>query len=253
MAEATVDPAELHAVSMAVKELDPAPRQDRWGHLSLCVIASTFSINANYKSVVAPVVRRYAEWADLDSVLLRGEELTGQISPRAGEQPLSAFLAGLESVTDEDSAASIYCNRGRTSTRSGILKSAASRRIAEILVAEGIDTLADVSALLADPARLKTVETRLSAVPGNGIDNVRTGYIWMTAGDDHNIKPDRHILKWLAGVLGHPVAPAESRALLGAAATDLGITAWSADHAIWKLMSARPRRARSSVAVSPGR
>jgi hypothetical protein len=45
----------------------------RWEHLSLCILDATYSINARYGSVMAPL-RRYAEWVDLQKVLLRGDE-----------------------------------------------------------------------------------------------------------------------------------------------------------------------------------
>jgi hypothetical protein len=229
-----LDRTDVHAVSIAVKELDPQPRQARWGHLSLCVLDATFSINARYESTVAPLVHRYASYAKLPTVLFRGDELAGPISPRCDEQTLSAFLDSIGSMTDEAFAEDILNNRNRTSPRNGILKSAAARQIARALVDEGIETLADASALLGDLNRAKAAESRLSRIPGGGTQGIRTGYIWMTAGDNEHVKPDRHILGWLAGILQHQVTVAEARALLAETAKELDLTPWAVDHAIWK-------------------
>lgn len=242
MNAADVDRSDIHAVTVAVKELDPQPRQARWGHLALCVLDATFSINAKYNATVAPLVHRYAQWAQLSPVLFRGEELSGQISPRAGEQTLSGFLASVNGMTDEAFASTILRNRSRTSTRNGILKSAACRRIAETFVGEGIDTLADVAVLLADLDRVKTVEAKLVTIPGSGTEGIRTGYVWMNAGDDGHVKPDRHILRWLAGLLGRATTVAEARALLAGAAGELDLTPWAVDHAIWKHQARLPKK-----------
>jgi hypothetical protein len=239
VSEFGIDPAAVQAVTIAVKELDPQPRQARWGHLSLCVLDSTFSINARYDAIVAPLVHRYAEWAGLSSTIFRGEELAGQVSPRNDEQTLSAFLESTSGMTDEDFAREVLRNRNRTSSRNGILKSEASRRIAQTFVDEQVETLADVSALLADLDRVKAVEAKLARIPGSGTQGIRTGYIWMTAGDDSHVKPDRHILRWLREILQRNVTVLEARALLTDSAQDLGLTPWAVDHAIWKHMARR--------------
>lgn len=231
----------VHAVTTAVKELDPQPRRARWGHLSLCVLDATFSINAAYESTVAPLVHRYAEWARLSQVLLRGDELSAVTSPREGEQRLSVYLDSHSGRTDEEFAAEVLRNRGRTSTRNGILKSEAARRIAYTLVEEKVETLADVSALLQDLERLKAVEAKLARIPGGGTSGVRTGYIWMTAGDDHTVKPDRHILTWLATIMGYKVSVPGARAILAEVAQNLDLTPWAVDHAIWQHMAQRRR------------
>lgn len=242
MSDSRTRPEAVHAVTAAVKELNPRQRQARWGHLSLCVLDGTFSINAAYDSTVAPLVHRYADWAGLPQVLLRGEELSAVVSPRENEQRLSAFLDSHSGRTDAEFAAEVLRNRGRTSTRNGILKSEAARRIAYALVEEEVETLADVSALLQDLERLKVVEAKLARIPGSGTSGVRTGYIWMTAGDDHTVKPDRHILAWLASIMECKVTVSAARAILADVAEELDLTPWAIDHAIWQHMARRRHR-----------
>jgi hypothetical protein len=191
-----------------------------------------------YNAVVVPVVRRYALSQKLDQVLIEGDSLQRPISPRDDEQPLKDFVSSVEHLSD-DQFAGLLGSRHRTSSRGGILKSSAVRQIAQILVDEGIQTLEDVSMLLKDVKRTSAVETRLNKVRGSGTQGIRTGYLWMLAGDDLQVKPDRHVLKWMGHVLGRRISVVEARSLLMVVATLLDITPWSIDHAIWKKMSRR--------------
>ncbi|MEU4518829.1 hypothetical protein AB0F52_08920 [Amycolatopsis sp. NPDC024027] len=94
-------------------------------------------------------------------------------------------------------AADVLENRGRTSTRGGVLKAEAAVRYAEVLAGSGVHAVGDVTTLLPDLTRLDVVESRLRAVPGNGGHDVRLGYLWMLAGTDEHVKPDRKVLRWL--------------------------------------------------------
>lgn len=231
---------ELMKLTDAVSALSPQPRQARWAHLSLCVLDATYSIGLRYNAVVVPVVRRYAAKENLTPVLIKGEQLQGPISPRQGEQSLTEFATSIEGLSDEEFAEALG-SRNKTSSRGGILKSAASRRIAEILAANHVEVFNDVTELLADVGRTVIVEEQLRQVPGAGTQGVRTSYLWMLAGDDQQVKPDRHVLKWMGNVLGRRVSVLEARSLLGDVAQELVLTPWSIDHAIWLKMSRRGR------------
>lgn len=124
--------SDVSAVAAAAKALAPQPRHARWGHLSLCVLDAVYSINAKYDSVVVRVVHRYADWAELSSVLLTGAALSDAISPRDDEQTLTSFLDSIDSLADEAFAGEILRNKQRTSTRSRVLKAAAVRQTAGI-------------------------------------------------------------------------------------------------------------------------
>ena len=200
------------------------------------MIDAVFSINASYASTAA-AVKRYARWAKLADVLVRCPYNSKILRP--GEQSVSDFLETVEGMGGEDLAC-MYGNRGRTSTHSGaILKAEAVTAMARILAGEGIETLPDAAALLEDTGRLRTVNAQLDSVPGAGLAGVRTGYLWMNAGSDTSVKPDRHILGWLAEVTGAPVAPARARNLLAEAAALAAVTPWEADHAVWNARRAR--------------
>ncbi|MGM0931133.1 MAG: hypothetical protein ACQEXN_15710 [Actinomycetota bacterium] len=225
-------------VQKAREELDLSPRTSRWGHLSLCLLAATFSIGARYNAAVVPTVKRYAKYADLNDALVYPENFN-TISPRSEEQTLSQFLKSVAEIDDEEFAAEVLKNKQLTSARGGIRKAAAVRQLANILVDYDVEVLADVPQLLADPERLEDVETAMRRVKGSGQNGIRTGYIWMTAGDDMAVKPDRHILRWISSALGRRPSIDEARRLLAATADELGTTPWVLDHAIWRQMSRR--------------
>ncbi|MEU0850638.1 hypothetical protein ABZ387_22090 [Streptomyces flaveolus] len=220
---------DIKVVIMAAKRLDivrcgPESGLKRWAHLSLCVLDAVFSINAHYSGVVN-VCHRYADHAGLEQRLYpRGTEHPAE------EEPLSRFA---ECAADIDALAAVLDNYGRTSPRGGILKVEAAVDYARILVDHGVDLLIDVEKLLADDNRLARVEKALAQVPGHGAHGVRLSYLWMLAGDDTGIKPDRMVLNWLAHVLKRPMGVSEARTLLTAAAQIIGCTPWELDHAIW--------------------
>ncbi|MGH3921395.1 MAG: hypothetical protein ACRDTT_00695 [Pseudonocardiaceae bacterium] len=70
-----------------------------------------------------------------------------------------------------------------------------------------------MTALLANPDVLAKVEGALRTVPGHG-SGARLSYLWMLAGDDQHIKPDRMVLRWLSNHLGRDVGVPEARALM---------------------------------------
>jgi hypothetical protein len=211
--------------------------KDRWVHLSLCGLDAVFSIGARYTGVVR-VCRRYASHAEL-AVATRPHRDAGTVIGTAAEQPLDTFVADVRKVGTDDFAADVVHNRGQTSTRNGIRKADAALRYAETLVAHDVHTLTDVSALLADPSRLAAAEGDLRSVPGNGFADVRLGYLWMLAGDDEHVKPDRMVLRWLTRHLDRPVTPAEARELIAQTAKRTGYTPWELDHAIRRAQSRR--------------
>lgn len=222
----------------AAGELSIERRADknRWVHLSLCVLDAVFSIGARY-SGVTKVCYRYARHAKLTDIL-RPHRDAATVIGTDKEQPLDEFVAHMRAVGPTRFASEVVLNRGRTSTRNGILKAEAAQLYAEILVTHQVRTLGDVAELLATPDRLETVENALRPVKGNGSAGIRLGYLWMLTGDDEHIKPDRMVLRWLAQHVG-PVDPAHARTLITATARRIGHTPWELDHAIWRHRSGR--------------
>ncbi|GLY44585.1 hypothetical protein Amsp01_106080 [Amycolatopsis sp. NBRC 101858] len=216
----------------AATGLDIRPRARRWAHLPVCVLDAVFSINARYTSTIS-VCDRYAKHQGLVPHLVDVADFA-TVAGTTAEQPVDALAELGRRLGPDRFAAEVLENRGRTSTRGGVLKADAAVRYAEVLADSGVHTLGDVTTLLSDLSRLDAVERQLRAVPGNGGHDVRLGYLWMLAGNDEQVKPDRKVLRWLSRHLGHEVDVPAARRLLAEAAAELDRTPWELDHAIWK-------------------
>lgn len=221
---------EVDRVVEAARLLDLKPRGDRWCHLSLCVIDAVFSIGARYASTWN-TARRYAAYAGLVPVTAPAEEVqAGRCADT--EETLSEFADRVSDLAPEEFAR-IVGNLQRTSSRGGIRKAEAVQQYAAILQSHDVERLADVGELLSDPSLAAHVEAALATVPGHG-SGVRVSYLWMLTGDDHHVKADRMVTRWLSSVLGRPVAVAEAGDLVRAASDQCRVTPWVLDHAIWR-------------------
>jgi hypothetical protein len=64
----------------------------------------------------------------------------------------------------------------------------------------------------------------------------------MLSGDDHHVKSDRMVLRWIRTHLHRDVDVPTARDLVVAAAGRLGCTPWELDHAIWTAQRGTGRR-----------
>ncbi|MEV5721841.1 hypothetical protein AB0L41_49005 [Amycolatopsis mediterranei] len=134
-----------------------------------------FSINARYTSTIA-VCHRYAKHQGLVSHLVDVADFA-TVAGTTAEQPVDALAELGRQLGPDRFAADVLQNRGRTSTRGGVLKAEAAVRYAEVLAGSDVHTLDDVTTLLSDLTRLDAVESRLRAVPGNGRHDIRLSYL----------------------------------------------------------------------------
>jgi hypothetical protein len=231
---------ERERVVAAARGLGPiADRDRRWTHLPLCVLDAVYSIGARYGGTTR-TVHAYAELVGMPHVLEPADQVAGGVFA-AGEQPVSTLRDRVGRDGPDEFARQVG-NRQRTSPRGGILKAEAARRYATVLADHSVERLADVTKLLTDLSRMEKVEADLAGVPGHGQHGIRTSYLWMLAGDDQHVKPDRMVLGWLAGVLHRTPAVPEATELVNAAASELGVTPWRLDHAIWAAQRSRRGR-----------
>lgn len=214
----------------AAADLDLQGRSRRWSSLSYCVLDAVWSISSRYDEVVVPLVRRVAEaHSDPYPVVAAAVDLP------ADPLPLPLFL---DRYPIEETLR-VLTNSQRTSTTNGIAKAEAVLRYARILVRHGVTDLTAATDLMRDQARWDAVDRDLAEVPGDGSGGVRRRYLWMLAGSDDLVKPDRMVLRWLDHN-GCRVTAMEARDVLTRAARELTVrlhrpvTPWMLDHAIWK-------------------
>lgn len=166
----------------------------RYAHLALCVVDAIYSIGVRYESTQA-VVARYAVWANISR-----NRPADELPARERQQPLTALVEHITAAGPDAFAADIVRNRQRTSTRNGVLKSAAVLRYAVVLIEHGVEYLQDVAPVASD----KRLDAALRAVTGQK-SGISTAYFFMLAGDDSLVKPDRMLQRFVARALGRSV------------------------------------------------
>ena len=173
----------------AAAGLDLQVRSRRWTSLSYCVLDAVWSISNRYDKIVVPLVRRVAEANhDRSPVADAGTDLP------ADPLPLPTLLTRYPTAD----ALRVVTNAQRTSTKNGIPKTEAALQYAGVLVEHGVTDLAAAVHLMTDLERWEAVDHALARIRGDGNGGVRRSYLWMLAGSDDLIKPDRMVLRWLA-------------------------------------------------------
>lgn len=206
---------------------EPLGDEYRYAHLSLCVLDAIYSIGVKYQSTQA-VVARYAAWAGLT------QNRPGDVLPSIeAQQPLGALVDHVREVGPDSFAADVVCNRQRTSTRGGILKSDAVLRYAEVLGDHEVRYLQDVAPRAGD----QDLGRALRAVKGQA-SGISTSYFFMLAGDEMLVKPDRMLERFVSRAIGREVDVGSIQPLVTAACHRLqgehpGLTPRGLDHAMW--------------------
>jgi hypothetical protein len=218
-----------------------------WASMPLCIIDSVWSIRSNYEETVCPLVRRFAKsntppWDGTDH----------SIPPSDGSPTVRDFVEAIEGrLQNGHTHETLFANRQRTSSRSGILKSDAVHRFANALLSAGINRPSD----LRDAARLKKAETLVKEIPGQGTGITFT-YFLMLSGEGAFVKSDTHIRRFVSDGLGVPwsnlvSADRAAVALREAArrfAVNLpGLTPAKLDHAVWADQKLRTRPYRDAA------
>ena len=150
------------------------PGEYRYASLPICVIDAVFSIGVRYSSTQR-VVERFCEqcgWSCFaDSRINRGE----------GEYSISDLVALFQKNNFEEMARSVFKNRQRTSSKSGILKSEAVLLFCKALSEARIETFQNF-----EPERRDLAEATILGLPGQS-SGVSFDYFMMLAGDDNLI------------------------------------------------------------------
>ncbi len=204
--------------------------------LPLCIINAVFSINARYKAV-QNVVGRYCRHFDLKRVR---DDWHG-VPPVDDQETVTALCRKYDEIGVARFADDIYQNHQRTSARSGILKAEAVQRFASVLRDHSVEYLQDVPRAMED-ARL---EAGVRSIPGQR-SGISLRYLWMLAGSDDLIKPDRMIMRFLRRSLGREPSAAEAQQLLSTAVELLKpkftqLTPRLLDYKVWEYETARAK------------
>lgn len=154
----------------------PLPQEFFYASLPLCVIDAVFSIGVSYTSTSNTVAR----FCDRQGWVI---SLSPNIKRQTGEHTISDFLNLPENLSPDRMADTLFGNRQRTSTRSGILKADAVRHFATSLQEAKINDFCDL-----DEGRLVIAEALAREIPGQK-SGISFDYFRMLAGDDNLVKP----------------------------------------------------------------
>lgn len=198
--------------------------------LPLCVIDAVFSIGVRY-GAVQRVVSRYCQRFRL----MRVRHPQSGLPPREEQESITSLCERFAELGFGEMTESVFDNRQRTSPRNGILKSEAVLEFADVLRSHGVEYFQDVPAAMQEAV----LEQKIRQIPGQG-SGISLSYLWMLAGSDESVKPDRMVVCFLENALGRPVRLVEAQPLLSQAAALLqdsfpGVTPRLLDNEIWKL------------------
>ena len=208
----------------------------RYASLPLCVVDAVFSIGVRYASTqkVVSNLCEYTGWNRFAAL----RETRG-----AGERGLHDLLDHFEKIGVEGMAESVFRNRQRTSSRSGILKAEAVLLYCRALGDADINLFTDL-----DQDRREFAESIVLGLPGQS-SGIAFDYLMMLAGDDNLIKPDRMVQRYVGNALQFDTIPQPRQAaiLVRLAARELcrrghRWTPLSLDNAIWSFQSEKAAR-----------
>jgi hypothetical protein len=203
----------------------------RYASLPLCVVDAVFSIGVRYTSTqkVVSNLCEYAGWTRF----FASREARG-----AGEYGIGDLNSMFDKFGAEGMAESVFQNRQRTSSRSGILKAEAVLLYCRTLIKAGINDFPDL-----DVERREYAEAIILGLPGQS-SGIAFDYFMVLAGDDNLIKPDRMVQRYVAHALDLDSVPQPRQAaiLVRLAAKELRTrgqlwTPLSLDNAIWRHQS----------------
>ena len=217
---------DLDRVVAAISRLPQVRWPGGYEEAGLAVLDAVWSPGSNYEEHVERVVTRYRDWrptADMDTAADLLDAIDG--------------AGGPESFADD-----VVKNHQLTATRNGVLKAAAVRSAAEVLVAVGLPSTADVRN--ASPERIEQARVAWCNVRGQS-SGITFHYVLMLAGLE-DVKPDRMVQRFLEAAIGRPTTLGEARALVIAAAVELGSGPTQTDHRIWAHESAKAKDRRRS-------
>lgn len=233
------------------------PGDMRYYHsIAICAFDAVFSISSRYSTVQNTLSRLY-NLIDFNRLVRIPSDdnqyfLLNSMPDIKDQVPCSTITDILKRYSPEQLASPEYLsNRQRTSTRNGILKTEAFLRYLEIFKNYQIETYQDL-----ERRGRGELEEELMNIPGQR--NVAVTYFYMLAGDENNVKVDRHIQRFVNNSLGREIerearnANEYIRKLFICAAKQLRkdricqrygkMTARHLDHIIWQWQRSSARR-----------
>ena len=165
------------------------PNESFYKSLPLCIVDAVFSIGVKYRSV-EKAEKTFIEHFELE---------IPRTYPVDHEYTIHDFIIHMDSFQSFEKAATLgFDNRQRTSSRNGILKAEACYRVAMVFKNRGINTLEDFRTY---PTKSK-LDADILKVKGQS-SGIMLKYLYMLAGNANEVKPDRHMVRFMQQVFPH--------------------------------------------------
>lgn len=189
-----------HLISCYPLGKEILPAEYNYSCLPLCLLDAVFSIGARYSSTRNVVMRYCAKQGIREYRKSNGAEI---------DHTIKNLLAVINHYGPEGFATDVLENTQRTSSTNGVLKAEAVQECASILDKNDIQTIDDFREKLTD-----SIAIQFRNVKGQ-TSGISLRYLKMLCGTTNEIKPDRHVLRFLSKYLGYEPTPEKATRLLG--------------------------------------
>jgi hypothetical protein len=199
--------------------------------LPLCAIDAVFSIGVTYSSTIN-TVKKFCDYFKIVRFYKESRYLH-EYPPIENQLSINNIIHLFETTTSERMVADVFRNRQRTSSRNGILKSDAVLAFSKVLQTHKINYFQDCISHINDV----DLRNEICNIPGQK-SGISMQYLFMLAGNDKLIKPDRMVLGYLERIMGFKPTIAEAQELLESTHQLLineypSLTLRGLDHLIW--------------------
>ncbi len=233
-------PSEEEAIEMMARHIDDRinslgnpndilPNEYHYSCLPLCLLDAIYSIGVRYSST-KNVVKRYCKKVGISEF--------ADVANKPETHKIEDLLEAINN-DPEKFAKEIVENQQRTSSKNGILKAQAVFECAKKLSDAEIQTISDFQ----DKCN-EGVESEFKVVKGQ-TSGISFSYLKMLCGGKDGIKPDRHVLRFLARYLGYEPDKEDAERIIRNVVTVLDarehedITPREVDYLIWSEMRER--------------
>jgi hypothetical protein len=194
--------------------------------LPLCVIDSVYSIGVKYE-IVRKTVKNFCEYNNL--IVFR--QNIDSIPEQESQFSVTDFIDMFGKTDFDELANSVFKNRQRTSSKSGILKAEAVVHFLKELSNEGINYFQDLENIST------SFETKIKQIRGQK-SGISLQYFYMLAGNDRLIKPDRMVIRYIENIVKVPVSQKDCQNILEQTSLKLQASGFyisprELDNAIW--------------------
>jgi len=198
--------------------------------LPFCIIDAVYSLGVRYSSTKNTVIY-FCSIEGLQRLRPKGvpyPDISEQYSVQQFERLLSCYS------DYNQTAAELFNNRQRTSTRGGILKAEAVHRFARILLRFNVNYFQDIPKVILT----EQFESDIKSIPGQTY-STSLKYFFFLTGEEDMVKPDRMIARFLTQVIGGQISQLNTQDWLLQALQILNkkypsLTLRQLDHEIWK-------------------